>query len=304
MYDAVLASMASVPLLSFLVTSQSAPTPPAFSPHFSTFFSRSILSAKLLLLAPTLSHHLANFESPYFAISLLRAPFTMSAGLFQTLEPLTLVVTLVTALPTFEFLSASPALAIMPFSAWNTPLTSLPLTPPKPSLRTILLTKFFTLPLIFAVMLPITAFARLISPLRMPLLLPSMPFMNFGPNCIARLIRPPAASLASDTSRSAAAAFSSGVAPDAMSWASLTPLRPVSTADSTNETASQIRPTTLRMRAMPETAAPIGGKIMPSRPMTVRTRPSLPQMLPTRPVTDLITDRTFMMVPSAPSAFL
>ena len=41
-------------------------------------------------------------------------------------------------------------------------------------------------------------------------------FMNFDPNTIARLMRPPAASFASDIMRSAVAAFSSADAPAAI----------------------------------------------------------------------------------------
>ena len=80
---------------------------------------------------------------------------------------------------------------------------------------------------------------------------------------------------------SAVAAFSSLEAPFAICFASTTPLRPVSTPPSASPSTSQMIPTTLSTRATAETAAPSGGKIMPSRPTTVRTMPSLPQTLPT-----------------------
>jgi len=134
----------------------------------------------------------------------------------------------------------------------------------------------------------------------MPFELPSMPFMNFGPNIIARLTKPLAASFASVNIKSAVAAFSSAEAPAPICCASTTPLRPVRIPDSTNEIASQITPTTLRMRAMPETAAPIGGKIMPSKPITVRIMPSLPQTLPTIAQTLLTEDRPVMIPPRTP----
>jgi len=143
-------------------------------------------------------------------------------------------------------------------------------------------------------------FSRRNSELMKPRLLPSMPFMNFGPNVIARLMSPPAASFASDIMRSAVAAFSSAEAPAAICDASTTPLNAISAADVTNEIASQMKPMMLSTRATPETAAPIGGKIIARRPMTVRTIPILPQMLPTMPEIDLITDMNVMILPSVP----
>ena len=218
----VWSSIDCVPWASVLVAFQFSPIEPAFLPRFSTPFSMSILSAKLFIFAARSSSFFMNDESLILAtLSLVQLEILVPLSLAQsaTLVPVSLTnlpgvdsaiavavfftncpgLLLASAVPAFLALSATKSLALLiaPFSACHTPSTSRPLTPPKPSLRNSLSAKFFTLPLIFAAILPSIALARFIRPFRMPLLLPNRPFMNLGPNCIARLISPEAASLAS-----------------------------------------------------------------------------------------------------------